>query len=60
MHGVADLLRLTWMAVNKRSLELANSEYGFDWTDEDDEHHRKDRPGIDEWRPSRRQMNREI
>jgi hypothetical protein len=49
MHRIAALLRLIWIAVNKRSLELANSEYQFDWTDEDEERHRKDRLGIDEW-----------
>ena len=48
MHRIATLLRLTWIAVNKRSLELANDEYEFDWTDEDQERHRKDIQGIDE------------
>jgi hypothetical protein len=48
MHRIATLLRLTWIAVNNRSLELASDEYEFDWTDEDEERHRKDIQGIDE------------
>jgi hypothetical protein len=48
MHRIATLLRLTWIAVNNRSLELASDEYEFDWTDEDEERHRKDMQGIDE------------
>jgi hypothetical protein len=51
MDRIAALLRITWMAVNKKSCEVAPYEDG--WSDEEEECNRKDLLGIDEWEAER-------
>ena len=51
MDRIAALLRITWMAVNRKSCEVAPYEDG--WSDEEEECNRKDLLGIDEWEAER-------